>query len=119
MGLLSRLFKQPKPPGRNVVVFNGDKIVRTLPDGRVESVRWDDLQKVEIMTTDEGPFAEDVYWMLKGVTGGCAIPSQAQGMKELLSRLQQLPGFKNEAVIKATASADNATFLCWSRGNAL
>ena len=36
-------------------------------------------------------------------------------MNELLSRLQQLPGFDNEAVIKAMGSTNNAKFLCWKR----
>ena len=101
------------------MAFDEEKVIRTLPDGRTEIVKWNELQEVGIVTTDEGPFAEDVYWMLKSASGGCAVPSEADGMKELLSRLQQLPGFKNEAVVQAMGSTNNATFVCWSRGNAL
>jgi hypothetical protein len=118
LDFLGRPF-QRKPRGRNVVAFDEDRIIRPSPDGRTEIATWIELQEVEIMTTDEGPFAEDVYWMLKATSGRCAVPGKADGMNELLSRLQQLPGFQNEAVIEAMGSTNNATFVCRSRENAL
>jgi hypothetical protein len=36
-------------------------------------------------------------------------------MKELLVRLQQLPGFDNGVVIKAMGSTGDARFVCWKR----
>ena len=38
-------------------------------------------------------------------------------MSELLLRLQQLPGFDHEAVIRALGSTDNELFPVWNRGN--
>ncbi len=90
-----------------------------MPDGRVESVSWNELQEVAIITTDEGPLVDDVFWVLSGVGKGCAVPSESDGMKELLARLQELPGFNNESVIRAMGSTSNSKFICWSRGNAL
>jgi hypothetical protein len=90
-------------------------VVRTMPDGTQETVSWDDLEAVIILTTDEGPFRDDVFWLLKGSASGCAVPSETEGMSELMTRLQQLPGFDNDAVIRAMGSTDNATFLCWQR----
>ena len=87
-----------------------------MPSGKTETVRWSDLQEVRILTTDEGPYVDDVIWMLLGKDGGgCAVPSETEGMKELLPRLQQLPGFDNEAVIKAMGSTNNARFVCCKR----
>jgi hypothetical protein len=97
------------------VSFDDERIVRTLPDGTQEWVRWDDLQEVSILTTDEGPFIDDVFWILSGSATGCAIPSECDGMDTLLARLQTLPGFDNEAVIAAMASVQNARFACWRR----
>jgi hypothetical protein len=114
MGLFASLFRR-SAKGRNAVSFDDEGVVRTLPDGRTERVSWGELEKVSILTTDEGPMADDVYWMLEGKTGGCAVPSEAEGMKELMARLQQLPGFKNQAVIQAMGSTTNAEFVCWSR----
>jgi hypothetical protein len=101
--------------GSERVAFDGDRITRTMRDGKTETVRWDELQEVGIVTTDQGPFVDDVFFVLLGETGGCAVPSDAKGMKELLARLQQLPGFDNEAVIKAMGSTTNAKFVCWRR----
>ena len=101
----------------DLVSFDDTVITRTLPDGKTETVRWDDLQEVGIITTDEGPVAEDVYWMLMGSGGGCAVSGGAKGMKELLARLQQLPGFDNAAVIKAMGSTSNNKFQCWKHSS--
>ena len=79
-------------------------------------MEWDDLQRVEIVTTDHGPFAPDVFWVLHGLKAGCVIPQGATGEKELLERLQALPGFRYEAVIEAMSSTENRRFLCWERG---
>ena len=95
------------------VTFDDAGVVRTMGDGTRESVRWDELEAVLILTTDEGPFREDVFWLLKGREGGCAVPGGAEGMDRLLTRLQALPGFDNEAVIRAMSSTEDATFLCW------
>jgi hypothetical protein len=98
------------------VTFDDETVVRTQPDGRVETVRWDDLQQVTIMTTGDGPIADDVFFMLHGKDqSGCAVPQSADGAEALLQRLQQLPGFNNEAVIEAMSSTANATFVCWKR----
>jgi len=66
-------------------------------------VGWADLQKVEVVTTSDGPFHPDVFWVLHGTEGGCAVPQGATGDKQLLDRLQALPGFDNGAVIAALA----------------
>jgi len=97
------------------VTFDDAGVTRMLPYGKIEAVRWDDLQEVGIMTTDKGPAQEDVYWMLLGTGGGCAVSGGAEGIKELLERLQQLPGFDNEAVIKAMGCTSNNKFVCWKR----
>jgi hypothetical protein len=83
----------------------------------VEKVRRDDLQEVTILTTDHGPFVEDVFFLLIGPDekSGCVIPQEAQGSEQLLTRLQKLPGFDDEAVCKAMISTSNAKFLCWKR----
>ncbi len=85
------------------------------PDGQREEVRWGDLSEVRIVTTAEGPFAEDVFWLLVGADGsGVAVPGAAMP-DELLDRMQALPGFDNEQMILAMSSTDEASFVCWQR----
>ena len=108
-------FNSRRPVRVDRVTFDDVSVTRTLPDGKTEMVRWDDLQEVGLVTTDEGPAQEDVYWMLVGSAGGCAVSGSAEGINELLTRFQQLPGFDNEAVIKAMGSTSNNRFMCWKR----
>lgn len=106
----------PREPECRVVVHLTESGVRCeRPDGLTEQVAWADLQRVEILTTDEGPFLPDLFWLLHGTTGGCAVPQGATGDGELRRRLGRLPGFDNGAVITAMGSTDNARFLCWQR----
>lgn len=80
-----------------------------------ERIRWEHLVEVRIVTTDEGPLLEDVFWLLLDANEkGIVIPGA--DIAPLLSTLQKLPRFDNEAVIRAAASTDNASFVAW-RGN--
>jgi hypothetical protein len=89
---------------------------RELAGGKVEEVAWDALEEVSVLTTADGPFAEDVFFILAGRDGsGCVVPQGAPESGELLERLQRLPGFDNEAFIRAMSSAEDARFVCWRR----
>ena len=116
MGLLD-LFRRSSRPQVSSVQFTDDAITHVRPGGKVETLRWDQLEEVGIVTTGDGPFAEDVFWMLLGPDRrtGCAIPASVTGMESLLSRLQRLPIFDNEALICAMGSTTNARFPCWKR----
>lgn len=99
----------------SVVSFDDESVTCRRPGGLVETVRWSDLRAVIIQTTDEGPFVDDVFWILVGETSGCVVPSEAEGMNRLLERLQRLPNFDNETLIAAMSSMENRRFLCWKR----
>jgi len=98
-----------------VVTFDGEKILCRRPEGAEETVRWNELGTVLVETNDLGPAAADVFWFLisQDKKSGCAFPPGATGDSELIKRLQELPGFDNEAVITAMTSAENQHFLCW------
>ena len=104
-----------EPESRFIVRSSEFEVACERPDGRVERVAWNDLQKVEVITTSEGPFAPDVFWVLHGTNGGCAVPQGATGEKELLERLQALPGFDNRALMEAMACTSDKSFVCWEK----
>lgn len=114
-GFLKRKRAEPAQPDR--VTFDDEAVTRFQPDGTTQTVRWDDLVDVAIVTSGGGPWEDDVVWMLAAREGveGCTIPGQAAGTEQLLERLQQLPGFDNEAVIRAMGSTEFAFFPCWRR----
>jgi hypothetical protein len=101
---------------RETITVDDRGVRRILADGQTEEVRWADLTEVSVVTTDEGPFAEDVFFVLVGVDGtGCLVPQGAPESAALLERIQELPGFNNEVFIQAMASSQNARFLCWRK----
>lgn len=85
------------------------------PDGTVETVSWDDLQRVEIVTNDHGPWLMDRFWVLHGSETGCVVPTGATGETALLERLQTLPNFDSEALVESVSLTSNNRFLCWER----
>jgi YD repeat-containing protein len=100
------------------VSFDEKLVTSHRPDGTTEEVTWDELSTVEIVTTDTGPFVCDVFFELHGNDRGCVVPQEVEGCKELLERLQKLPGFKNQAVIDAMCCTSNARFTAWQKENA-
>jgi hypothetical protein len=103
------------PESRFIVRITDTEVSCERPDGKTERVAWDDLLRVEVLTTSDGPMSADVFWMLHGTNQGCAIPQGATGDRELLERLQKLPGFDNGKFIEAMGSTNDQKFLCWQR----
>jgi hypothetical protein len=99
------------------VSFDEQEITLKTPDGREFTIIWGELVGVAIETTDEGPIMSDVFLILGTEKDSLRIPQGAQGDSELITRLQQLPGFDNLAMIKAMSSTKNNLFVCWEKEN--
>jgi hypothetical protein len=116
MGLLD-FFKRRKlltpDQVRATVTFDATGVICRFVNGEVQSIEWRDLRSVVIRTTSDGPFVDDIFWNLTGDTGCCVVPSESFGMKELMKRLGDLPGFNDEAVIAAMCCAEDKEFSCW------
>jgi hypothetical protein len=97
------------------VVLTKDTISCTRPNGDFEQVRFDDLVRVEVQTTDAGPEVTDVYFILADSKSECIIPMGSAGDEHLLEKLQTLPGFDNETYSKAMSSTEDARFVCWQK----
>jgi len=103
------------PEFRVNVGFDDERIWCSCPGELDQALLWTELTGVAIKTTDEGPFAPDVFWILGAKDKVLVFPGGATGEQEMLSRLQQLPDFNNQAVISAAACADNNVFVCWEK----
>ena len=102
------------PESQYVVHITESEVSCHRPDGIVETIRWDELEKINILTNSDGPFAPDYFWLLIGPgTTGCCIPQGATGDAELLARMQELPGFNNQVFMEAISSHQEAIFTCW------
>jgi hypothetical protein len=113
--LLAAKIRDLQPESLYVVRLTESGVSCTDHEGATESAAWADLQKVEIVTTDQGPLLPDVFFVLHGSKANCVVPQGATGDRELLERIQQLSGFRNDMVIEAMSSTDNRRFLCWEK----
>jgi hypothetical protein len=108
-------------PGRDAaaavpsVIVDDVGVRRRLRGGKEESVIWDRLVEVRVVTTRSGPMSEDMYYVLCGEgDAGCVVPSEMAG-PDLLPRLQRLPGFRHELMLQAATCIEDAQFVCWQR----
>jgi hypothetical protein len=84
--------------------------------GETLSYRFDDILKVIVRTTSDGPFSEDIFYELVMPQGAIVLPSQAGGMRILVDEhLLKLPGFDYETFIKAMGSTGDQAFVCFER----
>ncbi|WP_374424328.1 hypothetical protein [Chromobacterium sp.] len=115
MLFLSRLLNWRPWRAAERVVFDQHAISHTPLRGAVTRFDWADLDAIDIETTAQGPFVDDVFWLLSGPKGLCRISNAAEGMQALRQALQALPGFDHDVAIMAMAMAVNARFPCWRR----
>lgn len=82
------------------------------------AISIDAIARVEIHSTADGPFAEDLFWIIETEGAPAArltIPNSALGADRLLGALSALPGFDHEAVIRAMGSTQDARFVLFER----
>lgn len=98
--------------------FNDASLSVQHRDGQLERIHWRELETIEIRTTGEGPWSEDLFWMFTATRSEnsvhVVIPNEGMS-PALLEFLQQtLPGFDNQAVIRASACVEDALFTIWT-----
>ena len=104
--------------GHGPAQVDEEGVRRRLGDGTLEEVRWDELEAVMIHTTADGPWGEDLYWVLMGEGGtGVLVPGEhAQAIGFLQTLQERLPGLDNHAVIAACACVEEQWFPVWRKG---
>jgi len=113
---VKKFFQGLKQPRLTEVFYMDENgLRREISDGTIETVKWDELNKITIITTDQGPYFEDVFFVLEAEKGGTIVSQEWACKISLLERLGEFPGFDNEAVIRAMACTDNNAFLCWQK----
>jgi hypothetical protein len=106
--------------GRETVQVDSNGVRCIVGEGLQEQVRWSDIARVRIATTNGGPSAEDVFFLLEAADGtGCCVTHGAAVRTGLLEALQtHLPSVDDEAVIQAMGSTSNSMFVIWEKDHA-
>lgn len=90
--------------------------ISSTSDGIVKRHLWSDVLHVGVITTEDGPFFYDVFFVIKTRTGDLCITSEDAEEIDLLKQFERLPGFQWEKVVEAMGSTNDATFPCWDSG---
>lgn len=100
------------------VGVSDDRLEVTYPDGRVQKINLNDIDRIAIHTNDSGPIGSDVIWNISG--GGLVIrfPMGATGENGLLEVFQRFPGFDNLEFINAMSSIENNIFILFEKTKA-
>jgi hypothetical protein len=90
-------------------------IIVKRPFSRSVSMRLDDFDEIGVETTDQGPFVEDVFWILKLGETRIRIGQPHPVFKKLMDRFGSLEGFDWRPFAEAMSCTDNRYFSCWRR----
>lgn len=118
MGWFARLFQRKvrqAPEADYEVVVGKEAALMRSPDSAMKMVLWADVSEVLIVTTDEGPWAPDVWLVMVTASDKVGVPQGANGYDALYDAVSKWDGFDYEAVIQAMSCAENAVFPVWKR----
>ncbi len=91
-----------------------DGILRKLPRGDSEYVRWSELREVSIVVTPGGNFTEEYFYVLVGTgTSGVLVGQRLAARHDLVSHLAKLPGYNHSNITSALGSPVNQRFVVW------
>ncbi|MGB7748173.1 MAG: hypothetical protein WBN75_12900 [Verrucomicrobiia bacterium] len=97
--------------------LDGQTITVKRPFSRPISVRLEEIDEIGVETTDQGPFVEDVFWILKRGEMRIRIGDPHPVFKMLVDRFGLLEGFDWRPFTEAMICSDNRYFLCWRRSH--
>src|ERR1700723_3072714 len=58
-----------------------DEIIYEVSDGTRKCIAWKDLTKISILTTDEGPFTDDYFYLFVGASSDYLLLPLAWSVK--------------------------------------
>jgi len=99
-------------PGASVQLTE-DGLALNEPSQR-EEVKWSEVREIRVRTFRKR-LAGPLFVIVKNDGKTVSVP-QEEIPPSVLARMQQLPAFRNEALIEAMGSMDDAEFSCWRQG---
>jgi hypothetical protein len=102
---------------RTNYLLQGDIFTFKRPFRSSVSLRIEDFDEIGAESTDQGPFAEDMFWILKRGKVRLRIGDPHPMFKQLMERFGSLPGFNWLPFIEAQSCTRNRYFVCWRKSN--
>jgi hypothetical protein len=101
-----------------IITISEEEIVCNYPSSfKKEKISWRDITKIQVLTTDEGPYLCDVFLILRDTNDkGIVIPQYKQKeTKQVLDRILKFEGFDNRLFIEAMGSTEIKWFTVWEK----
>ncbi|TRO66803.1 hypothetical protein [Christiangramia sabulilitoris] len=122
MGLWNEIFssKSKKSNRKNPEDYFETEITEsyvkvTHPERKDEQIDWKEIEEIQLINTDEGPFLPDVWLILTGNGKGISIPQGSEGWIKVYDIVSKYDGFNFENVIKSASCTENKTFDIWKK----
>lgn len=115
---LQRARIRPREGGRGVVELDEGALRYLTPEGGAV-IALPTVTRIEIETTDEGPVADDLFWIFTTPETTARIPASAHGSEKLIDALAAFPGASYEQVIAASGSTGGRLFIIWQKARPL
>jgi hypothetical protein len=119
--VFGKLRKWPKqvhettPGGPYTLTITANEIACEHPKRDRESIRWDDVTEIRLVTTSDGPWQPDVWLLFVGDSGACSIPTEAKEFDRLWPELnKRFPGLDYQAIL--AAGTTDSQKIIWSKG---
>lgn len=96
-----------------ILEINHDEIRCHRPDGTMDSLSWKNLNRVEIVVTEDNPFPA-TFIALHGPSSTIVIPEGATNADDLSERLFTLDGFDADTFVESMSAQTADTFVCWT-----
>lgn len=112
-----KIFNRPSEKNTPVLNIDNSELEISYPDGESDRVGISDVNKIEILTTNEGPWSEDLWWVFHAKTRDepFCVPQMALGNEKIFDLLKSSFDQANmDAVRKAMGSTSNAKFEVWN-----
>ncbi len=85
------------------------------PNGESHLITLEAISEVVILTTADGPFTEDCFWVVTTGEARVITSNNDPLSEELAELLGTLPGFDFDAMIDSMSSVTEEVFVCFRR----
>ena len=98
--------------------------VRMCYGEKVDRIAWDEVARIDAVTTGDGPWGEDLYLWLRpsddthaeASNRGVVVPNELGVPADLVRQCnERFPGFDDAELIKACGCTSDAIFKLWER----
>jgi hypothetical protein len=115
VGRPSRPIWESTPGGPYTLIITDEEIACEHPERPREVIRWRAINEIRLVTTSDGPFHPDMWFLFMGESTGCSVPSEAKDIEQIWPLFEQrFPGLDYAAIIDGGGTSDRQTTL-WRR----